>query len=50
MTVSITQCDPNPSYFSSRRALGETSSVTASNVLNLAAVEPLIRFELVYLK
>ena len=43
-------CDPNPSYFSSRGALGETSSVTASNVLNLGSVEPLIRFELVYLK
>ena len=31
-------------------ALGETSSVTAPNVLYLGSVEPLIRFELVYLK
>ena len=31
-------------------ALGKTSSVTAPNVLYLGSVEPLIRFELVYLK
>ena len=31
-------------------ALGETSSVTEPNVLFLGSVEPLIRFELVYLK
>ena len=31
-------------------ALGETSSVTAPNILYLGSVEPLIRFELVYLK
>ena len=32
------------------RALGETSSVTLPNVLYLGSVEPLTRFELVYLK
>ena len=31
-------------------ALGETSSVTEPNVLFLGSVEPLIRFELLYLK
>ena len=44
----ITMCDPKPSFFPNRGALGETSSVTAPNVLCLESVEPC--FELVYLK
>ena len=41
----------NPTQaISPMRALGETSSVTAPNVLCLGSEEPLIRFELVYLK
>ena len=47
---SITQCDPNPSYFPNWGASGEKSSATVPDVLYLGSVEPLIRFELVYLK
>ena len=41
----------NPTQaISPMRALGETSSATAPNVLYLGSVEPLLRFVLVYLK
>ena len=41
----------NPTQaISPKGALRETSGVTSPNVLYLGSVEPLIRFELVYLK